>query len=524
MDPMKSAMGIAGVIISGERHVSHGELLGRAAQVASGFRSLGCREGSSIALCLRNDFALFEASFGAALLGAYPVPVNWHFTIDEARYLITDCNAAVVVVHADLLVRLRDAFPPKAHVLVVETPPEIRQAYGIPVADCSIPEGMTAWEEWRDRYPPLPSRPNVLPSTMIYTSGTTGRPKGVRFAPATPDQIATRMRVTQRGFGFLDYVDSPQNIVAVLTGPMYHSAPNGYALHSARIGATLILQPRFDAEHLLELIDRRRVTHLHMVPVMFSRLLSLPAERRAAYDVSSLRFVVHAAAPCPPAVKRAMLDWWGPVINEYYGGTETSIVTSCTAEEWLAHVGTVGRPIPEAVLRVIDREGRDMPPDQAGEIACRIPGIADFTYHGDEAKRHEVDRAGLISLGDIGYLDRDGYLYVCDRSRDMIISGGVNIYPAEIEAELSRMPGVADCAVFGIPDDEFGEKVCAIIQPHSGVALQADDVREFLERRLAKYKLPRHIEFRTELPREDSGKLFKRKLRDAFWMHSGRQI
>jgi long-chain acyl-CoA synthetase len=261
-----------------------------------------------------------------------------------------------------------------------------------------------------------------------------------------------------------------------------------------------------------------------MVPVMFSRLLSLPAERRAAYDVSSLRFVVHAAAPCPPAVKGAMLDWWGPVINEYYGGTETSIVTSCTAEEWLAHVGTVGRPIPEAVLRILDREGRDMPPDQAGEIACRIPGMADFTYHADAAKRQEVDRAGLISLGDIGYFDRDGYLYLCDRSRDMIISGGVNIYPVEIEAELSRMPGVADCAVFGIPDDEFGEKVCAIIQPHSGVALESDDVRVFLEGRLAKYKLPRHIEFRTELPREDSGKIFKRKLRDPFWMHSGRQI
>jgi long-chain acyl-CoA synthetase len=172
----------------------------------------------------------------------------------------------------------------------------------------------------------------------------------------------------------------------------------------------------------------------------------------------------------------------------------------------------------------MDREGRDMPPNQAGEIACRIPGIAHFTYHGDEAKRQQVDRAGLISLGDIGYFDPDGYLYICDRSRDMIISGGVNIYPAEIEAELSRMPGVADCAIFGIPDDEFGERVCAIIQPDSGITLQCDNVREFLERRLAKYKLPRHIEFRTELPREDSGKIFKRKLRDPFWMHSGRQI
>jgi long-chain acyl-CoA synthetase len=513
-----------GVIVSGQRRLERDELFARAARAASGFQAFGCKEGDSIALCMRNDFPLFEASFGAAFLSIYPVVVNWHFTVDEARYLVNDCNARVIIVHSDLVVRLQDSFPPGIPVLVAETPPEIRDAYGLASADCLIPRGMIAWEVWRDQHPPLPSEPIAMPSTMIYTSGTTGHPKGVRFAPSTPEQIATRVRVARRGFGFLQYVDSPEKVIAVLTGPMYHSAPNGYAIHAVRLGATLILQPRFNAEQLLGLIDEQRVTHLHIVPVMFSRLLSLPVERRAAYDVSSLRFVVHAAAPCPPDVKRAMLDWWGPVINEYYGGTETSMVTGCTAEEWLIHPGTVGRPIPEAEVRVIDREGRDRRTGQAGEIVARIWSIADFTYHGDDAKRREIDCAGLIGLGDIGYFDHDGFLYVCDRSRDMIISGGVNIYPAEIEAELSRIPGIADCAVFGIPDDEFGEMVCAIIQPCNEVKLESGQITAFLRRSLASYKVPRRIEFRTALPREDSGKIFKRKLRDPFWEKAGRRI
>jgi long-chain acyl-CoA synthetase len=514
------------MIISGQRRLAYNELFARAARVASGLSSLGLIEGDTIALCLRNDFPIFEASFGAALIGACPVAVNWHFTAVEARYILENCGAKVILVHADLVAQLRGAFPAGATILVAATPPEIRAAYGLEAQNCVVPNDMTVWEKWCDSQIPLPLPPQrvLVPSTIIYTSGTTGRPKGVRFAAPTLDQLQVRMRVARRGFGFLDYVASPDKVIAVLTGPMYHSAPNGYAMHAVRLGATLILQPRFDAEELLRLIAEKRVTHIHMVPVMFSRLLKLSPECRAVHDTSSLQFVVHAAAPCPPSIKRAMLKWWGPIINEYYGGTETGIVTSCTSADWLAHPGTVGRAVPEADVRVIDSEGRSAHSGEVGEIVCRIRSIADFTYHGDDEKRQEVDREGLIGLGDVGYLDDSDFLYICDRSRDMIISGGVNIYPAEIEAELVLMPGVEDCAVFGVPDDEFGEAICAMIQPREGADLDISQVLDFLRRSLAGYKLPRHIQFRTDLPREDSGKIFKRKLRDTFWEKAGRRI
>jgi long-chain acyl-CoA synthetase len=305
---------------------------------------------------------------------------------------------------------------------------------------------------------------------------------------------------------------------------MYHSAPNAYGLAAGRLGATVILQARFDPEELLRLIETHRVTHLHMVPIMFHRLLKLPAEVRARYDLSSLRFVVHAAAPCPAPVKRAMIEWWGPVINEYYGATETGPVVFCTSEDWLAHPGTVGKALPEADVRVIDPEGRALPAREIGEVVGRLRQIADFTYHGDDQKRREAEKVGLIAPGDVGYFDEDGFLYLCDRAKDMIISGGVNIYPAEIEAELMKMPGVADCGVFGIPDEEFGEAVCAAVQPSPGVDITQADVRAFLRGCVAGYKVPKRVDFHAALPREDSGKIFKRKLREPFWEGLDRQI
>ena len=305
---------------------------------------------------------------------------------------------------------------------------------------------------------------------------------------------------------------------------MYHSAPNGYGLMAARAGAKVILQPRFDAEDLLRLIEAEKITHLHMVPIMFNRLLKLPDSVRTRYDLSSLKFVVHAAAPCPPPIKRAMIEWWGPVINEYYGSTEVGMVTFCTAEEWLAHPGTVGHTIPEAIVQVVDADGKPLPIGETGEVIARARLAADFTYHGDDAKRRAAEKAGLISPGDIGYFDKDGFLYLCDRAKDMIISGGANIYPAEIEAELHKMPGVADCGVFGIPDEEFGEAICAVVQPQPGVDLTEQEVRTFLRGQMASYKVPKRVEFHAELPREDSGKIFKRKLREPFWEGLDRRI
>ena len=513
-----------GEIISGERRLGAAALSERAARAAAALASVGVGRGDIVALYLRNDLPFFEASFAAGLLGAYPTPVNWHYTEDEARYLFENSGAKAVVIHADLIEPIRAAFPPGLPVLVVPTPYEVGDAYGVPSASRAIPAGMTDWTRWTQGFEPLTAPAGAAPGTIIYTSGTTGRPKGVRRSPPSPEQAATSGRIITLCFGFADHLDDPSRIVTVVTGPMYHSAPNAYGMVAARLGATVILEPRFDPEELLRIIEARKVTHLHMVPIMFNRLLKLPDAVKAKYDLSSLRFVVHAAAPCPAPTKRAMIAWWGPVINEYYGATETGPVTFCTAEEWLAHPGTVGRRVPEAEVLVLDKDENPLPAREIGEVAARVRTIADFTYHGDDQKRRDAERAGLITPGDIGYFDEDGFLYLCDRAKDMIISGGVNIYPAEIEAELHKMPGVADCAVFGIPDDEYGEAVCAAVQPLPGASLDEIGVKAFARRHMAGYKAPKTVEFHAELPREDSGKIFKRKLREPHWAGLDRRI
>jgi long-chain acyl-CoA synthetase len=309
-----------------------------------------------------------------------------------------------------------------------------------------------------------------------------------------------------------------------MTGPMYHSAPASYARVVLSVGGDLHLMPRFDAEGLLALIHERRIGHMHVVPTMFHRLLALPEAVKARYDTSSLEFVIHGAAPCPAEAKRRMLDWWGPVIHEYYGSTEAGLVTQAGPEDARAKPGSVGRPLPGREVRILDEAGRPLPPGQEGEIFMSLAGLTDFTYHKHDAARAEIERQGFVSNGDVGYLDADGYLFLCDRKRDMVISGGVNIYPAEIEAVLSAMPGVADCAVFGIPDAQYGEAVAAAVQPAAGASLSEAEVRAFLKPHLAAYKLPRLVTFHDALPREDSGKIFKRKLREPYWADTGRRI
>ncbi len=284
------------------------------------------------------------------------------------------------------------------------------------------------------------------------------------------------------------------------------------------------MMPRFDPVEMLELIERERIDTMFMVPTMFVRLLKLPHEVRRRYDLSSLKFVVHAAAPCPADVKRAMIEWWGPVINEFYGSTESSAVTFATSADTLAKPGTVGRAAVGAELRILDDAGRQLPAGQIGEIFTRVAELPDFTYHNRPDQRAAIDREGFITSGDVGYLDDDGYLFICDRKRDMVISGGVNIYPAEIEAVLHAMAGVKDCAVFGIPDAEFGEKLMAVVEPAEGSALTPTEVRAHLLAHLADYKVPRAIEIGRNLPREDSGKIFKRRLRDPYCQQAGRNI
>jgi long-chain acyl-CoA synthetase len=295
-------------------------------------------------------------------------------------------------------------------------------------------------------------------------------------------------------------------------------------MKSARLGLAIVLQPRFEAEDMLRLIEKHRVSHMHIVPTMFVRLLRLPDAVKKKYDVASLRWITHGAAPCAPAVKRQMIDWWGPVINEYYGATETGIVVWHNSEEALKKPGTVGRVVAGAAMRVVDEKGQDVKQGEVGEIFLRGPLYNDFTYNNDDAKRREIALGELVTVGDMGYQDPDGYLYLCDRKRDMIISGGVNIYPAEIESVLIQMPGVRDCAVFGIPDEEFGEQICAHVEPLPEATLDATTVRSYLGQHLARYKVPRVVELAASLPREDSGKIFKRKLRSPYWEKVGRSI
>ncbi len=514
-----------GWIKSGNRTQTAAEFDDRARRAASVFEGLGLGKGDGIAFYLRNDIAYFEGVFGAGMLGIYPVPVNWHYTPDEASYLLTDSGVKLLVIHTDLLEPVREAIPPGLPVVVVATPPEVREAYGL--AETPPPAGYPLWDELLAAAAPWEGEAGIAPSSIIYTSGTTGRPKGVRRPAFTEEQNEAVSFMLGWSYGYAEVLAGkrdPATITTAVIGPVYHSAPNAHSAFSIRVGANVVIAPRFDAEGLLALIERERITHLNMVPIMFNRLLRLPDEVKRRYDLSSLEYVTHAAAPCPPPVKRAMIEWWGPVIWEYYGSTEMGNVTNLSSEEWLAHPGSVGRVQPGVTLRVVDEAGNDVPPGTIGEVIGKGRHGTDFTYQNAPEKRAAMEKYGLVTPGDMGYFDADGYLYLCDRINDMIISGGANIYPAEIEAELHKLPGVADCAVFGIPDEEFGESVYAVVQPMPGAELSADALQAELRKVLTSYKVPRRIDFADSLPREDSGKIFKRKLREPFWAGRERRI
>jgi long-chain acyl-CoA synthetase len=497
----------------GERFTSYPDLFGRALRATRGLHELGIGAGDRIALLLRNSIEFLEASIATVPLGASAVPINWHWRGDEIAHVLLDSGAKALVVHADLWSSIASSVPEGLAVIVVPVGGDGASLDDGVVA--TLPAGALVWPDWLADNEPWAQPPEGAPVSIIYTSGTTGRPKGVVRTPATDEQ----REATRAMLGEIFQLAPGER--TVIPAPMYHTAPNVYALSAAIRGMDMTIMTGFDAEELLRIVAKRRVTVVQMVPTMFVRLLALPEAVRSSYDLSSLRWIVHAAAPCPPDVKHAMIEWLGPIVAEYYGGTETGPVVFCTSEEWLAHPGTVGRPIERAVVRVLDAEGKELATGASGEVFMWLDIWPDFTYEGDDAKRRAVERDGLVSCGDIGYLDADGYLYLNDRASDMVISGGVNIYPAEIEACLLSLDGVRDCAVFGIPDDEFGEALAAHVEAHDDAQLTAEDVREHVRARLAGYKTPRVVEFSEALPREDSGKIFKRRLREPYW--SGRE-
>ncbi|KQX25647.1 MULTISPECIES: AMP-binding protein [unclassified Sphingomonas] len=497
----------------------------RIERAASALASVGIRRGDGIAVMMRNEPAFIEASMAAGSLGAFTVPINWHCVADDLRYILEDSGVSALFIHSDLLEQMRSGISEHIRIFVVETPDLIRKTYRLPPVDASLPAGATPWAPFRDGFPRRRHPPETLPQIVFYTSGTTGRPKGVKRIMGDAE-MAIIAGVMARSYGFLGEYGQAGEISTVVTGPMYHGLPNAHSNFTVRAGASVTIMPRFDPEELLRIIETKRITHLNMVPIMFYRLLQLPPEVRGKYDLSSLRYVVHGAAPIAPAIKREMIAWWGPVIHEYYGATEVGNVVFCNSEEWLAHPGTVGKAPPGTDVLIVDRDGNQLPAGEVGEIVCRIQGAGDMTYLNHDEDRRAMELVpGFIGAGDMGYLDEDGFLFICDRVKDMIISGGVNIYPAQIEAALHKMPGVADCAVFGIPDQEFGESVHAVIElKPDAPAVTAATVREYLREQVPGYMSPKTVEFATDLPREESGKLFKRKLREPFWQGMDRRI
>ncbi|NYT61713.1 AMP-binding protein [Alcaligenaceae bacterium] len=487
-----------GRILASGTELSREQLGARADQLASGFASAGLLEGDIVAVMLRNSMPYLEIIQGVRRLGCYYCPINWHFTAAEVAYLVQDSGAKIFISDSQLYASVAEALPPSLPVLLVDQD-----------------EGAHSYTTWRDSQPPY-TGPAVAPrGHMAYTSGTTGRPKGVMRHPFPMEELQERQQTADTVINQAYGVAEGSRVL--LSAPIYHSAPSLYTQVALRKASLFVVTERFDPRQILGLIQEHKIEAVYMVPIMYTRLLALPEHERLAYDVSSLKFVVSTGSPCPTETKRAMIAWFGPVIYETYASSEAGLVTLINSQEALERPGSVGRPLAEATVRIYDEQGVECKPGTVGRIFVRQPAYADFSYRGNPQARTEIEHEGLIGLGDLGLVDEQGYLYVCDRESDMVISGGVNIYPAEIEQHIFQYPGVADCVVIGVPDAEYGERLLALIQPKADSDIQFNDLKPWLESRMARYKIPRLFELRSSLPRDDSGKVLKRKLRSAYW-------
>ena len=480
MDGVEAARNDKTAIVFGDERLTFGTLSDRIAKAARVLERSLSGADRPIALGLRNRPEFYEITHAAARLGVEVVPVPWRSMQDEVRYLVEDSRAAVLVAEDD--------------------GPQHGSAMTL-----------TAYRRARDVADPKPG-PWIPPSFRYYTSGTSGRPKAVLRDAVVPDVAIARAQALCGTYG----VAEPDH-VHLACGPLYHTAPSAYSHYALLFGQTVVLMPRFDARAALQLIERERVTWSHMVPINFVRILAL--DDAASFDLSSLRRIVHAAAPCPVDVKRRIMALFPPdIVWEYYGATE-GMGTMITAEEWERKPGSVGKPWPGMTVEIRDERGEPCKPNEPGIVW--ISGVP-FRYGGDDEKTAAAWRGSFFTVGDMGYLDGDGYLFLTDRAQDMIITGGANVYPAEVEGVLFQHPSVADCAVVGIPDDEFGEGVHAIVEPRA--PLDAAELIDFARERLAHYKCPRSVELVERLPRDDNGKVAKRTLRDRYWEGRARKI
>jgi long-chain acyl-CoA synthetase len=516
-----AAKGVEVALVDDQGQTTWAALDERVNRLVTTARARGLAAGDTLAIVAGNQREWFEWALACAHGGWTYVPVNWHWVADELAYVFEDAAVAAVVVDQRFAGPVGEALrdPRSAGVrLVVKIGDGDRAAIEDHRAvghEALVAEG--------DPGEPEDQR---LGGPMFYTSGTTGRPKGVRGALTGDPGIGPEiMQLVAAGFGSM----VPAGGRTLLCGPVYHSAQWAFSFLPMVNGSSVVMQHKYDSAGVLDLIDRWQVTNTHLVPTQMKRLLDLPDATRSAFDGSSLQIVWHGAAPCPPAVKRGLIDWWGPTITEYYGSTEGSIVSTISSAEWLERGGSVGRPTEMMEVLVVDEAtGTEVPTGAEGTIYVRNKMGMDFSYHHDEAKTEAAHLApGVFTTGDVGYLDADGYLWLSDRRIDMIISGGVNIYPAEIEGVLAVHPEVADVAVIGVPDEEFGESVKAIVQLAEGVVADeglADRLIAHCRASLAGYKAPRSVDVVAEIPRTGTGKIRKQVLREPYWAGIDRKI
>jgi long-chain acyl-CoA synthetase len=495
-------------ILSPHGDRSYDELNARANQLCRALAARGVAPGDAVALLCGNRPEFVEVVGATTRVGLRLTPINWHLTGSEIGYIVDDCEARVLVADARFAGAARQAarLAPRA---------TVRLAVGGEIAGF---ESYDAALEGQD--PGDPGQP-VAGNQMLYTSGTTGRPKGVYRRRARASSLLPPLLRTA--------AFRPGDDLALVTGPLYHAAPLALNLMlPLGCGVGCVLMDGWDAEETLCLVEQHRITHTHLVPTMFHRLLQLPPERRAAFDLSSLRWAVHGAAPCPVHVKQRMIEWWGPVIHEYYAATEGGS-TFIEAREWLEKPGSVGRVVEGQVVEVRDEAGEPLPPGAVGTVYFGAPEdeAQRFEYFGAPEKTASAYRGTRFTLGDMGHFDSDGYLFLTGRSAEVIISGGVNVYPAEIDAVLLMHPAVADAAAVGVPDDEWGEAVKAVVVPATGTATDARLAEEILAHcraQLAGYKCPRSVDFTDELPRLPTGKIVRRSVRDRYWTGRGASI
>ena len=492
-------------LVCGGDVLTYAALEERACRVANVFADLGVRAGDRVATISFNSIASFEVSSGLRKLGAVGVPVNFRLRGEELAYILNDSGAKVVCAGPELVGEVEAIRP-----LLTGNPALLS------LAGAAAPDGWLSLDACARAASPLaPAPPDeaATGATMIYTSGTTGHPKGAYRPQGLPlEQVLQTIEL------FTLRADD----VHLMAGPGYHSAVGFFASLTLVCGATIVIMPRFEPETALQLIERHRVTTTFMAPILLQRLVDLPPEVQDRYDVSSMRVIVVAAAPCPFSLKQRIQELFGEVLWEFYGATETGINTVLRPEEQLRKPGSVGRVAPGHEILLLDDEGRPVPDGQPGEVWVKNAWLA--TYHNRPDATARAMRDGYLSVGDVAYRDAEGYYYICDRKVDMIISGGVNIYPAEIESCLAGHPAVADVAVIGVPDQQWGEAVKALVVRRPSAEATEAELIDWCRRRIADYKRPRSVDFVPELPRDQAGKLLKRQIRERYWAGSGRWL